>query len=514
MAALLINFSSLIAKSVIDVSNILAVQAYKAIIPTDQNTPAFAGAVNIENTGPANVFMSTFNLESIFPNDEGGLGTAISAGTGSGGSVGAGGSVVGGSATPAVGSEDGAKNFAKGIGSPGNAIAVMILGSIFILVASFVFFAGALLLIIRFAVLVMVIVLAPVAFASMAFPSTKKLLSQWWDALLNQAFFAPLYLFFLWITAMIATSPSFKGIIASGFYDTITSKDNFQFGPIFAFALIICLLVWSLIQAKSLASKGGGVVSDLAGKAVGLAGGATFGLAGGVGRKFVGGSAERLADSSFMRRLESSPLARAFGATQLRQGLQGVAKSSFDVRGTGIGKSLGAGAAGGKGGYSQSLKDKQKHEQEAYGHASGKSFAEQQKLQPAEAGLAEKIGAVKIAEEEVSKARAAYNAVASPANLARLNTARRNVVRSKADKTAMADVVKQLKAPIEEREKNFLKGLEKAGVGSALAGTRRAKKMAALAVRKNKGKSDLDLALEEIKKATKAATPPPAPGTP
>lgn len=129
-------------------------------------------------------------------------------------------------------------------------------GSIFVLVAAFVFAAGGILLIIRFGVLLILMILSPIAFAAQVFPKVAGWSKMWWDKLFAQAFFAPAYFFMIYVTLKVATSyqTSMRG------FDNIYSAQSQVFVRGFEtaayFALTIVLMIASIIVAKQMGAVG------------------------------------------------------------------------------------------------------------------------------------------------------------------------------------------------------------------------------------------------------------------
>ncbi|MEK7568456.1 MAG: type IV secretion system protein, partial [Patescibacteria group bacterium] len=85
---------------------------------------------------------------------------------------------------------------------PGDA-AIIIISVVFIFVFTFlsalVFLAIAIMLLIRFVALGILLILAPIVWLFWIFPATKHLWNQWWEKFLRWTFFAPVMLFFLYL---------------------------------------------------------------------------------------------------------------------------------------------------------------------------------------------------------------------------------------------------------------------------------------------------------------------------
>jgi len=72
--------------------------------------------------------------------------------------------------------------------------------SLVMFIAAFILLIGALLLLIRMGALWILIILAPFAWFFSIFPTLKGMSSKWWDNFLKYAFFAPIYVFFIYIS--------------------------------------------------------------------------------------------------------------------------------------------------------------------------------------------------------------------------------------------------------------------------------------------------------------------------
>lgn len=129
-------------------------------------------------------------------------------------------------------------------------------GSLVMLVAAFMFLAMAFLFIGRFVVLVFLMILSPLAFASVALPEDKYS-KMWWDKLIDQCIFAPVFMALLWVTLLLLdgilpkTTGNFATSLGGG---TTPSVDSLSI--IMNFIVIIAMLVFCLIAAKQLGAAG------------------------------------------------------------------------------------------------------------------------------------------------------------------------------------------------------------------------------------------------------------------
>ncbi|MBX4189500.1 hypothetical protein KW785_02805 [Candidatus Parcubacteria bacterium] len=319
IAAILINFSLFFTKVVIDFGNLLALTFYKAIAPT-----ALEPGASVLNAGISNILMNQLHVATIWKNS----------------------GVLGGTKLLTIG----------------------IFGSIFALIAAFVFFAVSILFIIRYVVLIFVLILSPLMFFGSMLPGMEKVGKQWFEALIGQTFFAPIYFFLTWIVIKLSLSlyngPTSLATGLGGTYDAsgkfVGSGDSFSI--IMHFVVMIAFLIISLVVAKSYASKGGPQIAAMTKWATGFAGGSTLGLAGRFGRGTVGRAGAALSENETLKGAAAKGgitgrLARLSLAASKK-----TSEGSFDLRGAGaLGKTLGAGNAQ-KGGFAKDMKNKIENE--------------------------------------------------------------------------------------------------------------------------------------------------------
>lgn len=223
IVALLVNFSLVITKVVIDASNILAYEFYnKMTVPGGSVTTTIFG----ENARDISaVFVAGFNPEKLFSS----------------------------------------ASFDQWIkDTSGSSFAMwMLFGitAIMNLVGTFVLMAGGLLFIIRVAVLWIIMILAPLAFLFMVLPKTQEYAKKWRDKLFSQSFFAPAFLFLFYLVAKLVDSGFLKNIFQSAtglsgmnsFYATI-------FSILISFSVLVVLMICCLIVAQQMGAYGAGMV--------------------------------------------------------------------------------------------------------------------------------------------------------------------------------------------------------------------------------------------------------------
>jgi len=258
LLALFVNFSLFIAKFIIDVSNLTATQFANAIEVTGgpQATASNSGQAPLTQTasqyGVGNAFASALSLQALFNTLD---------------------------TNQAVG--------------PLTLLGYILMGSIFIIISTVVFFAAAVIFIARAVELMFLMVLAPLAFAAWALPWTESYAMKWWERLFKNAIYAPVFMLLVWFTARVVTSDGFRtailgtGTAADHWKTLITAgaKAPDSIAVVFYFFFIIGSLVACIWMAKALSIAGtdlGMKLGSIAGFAIpALAGRHTLGLAGG-----------------------------------------------------------------------------------------------------------------------------------------------------------------------------------------------------------------------------------------
>src|SRR3989344_5200529 len=209
VVALLINFSLTIGYVIIDASNVLGLQFYRAMTTNGSPGPTSIASAIVAGTKLQNVWNMEPPKSSVVAEiSQVGRGLAVGAGA----AVGIAACLI----IPgcgwvafftllATGGGVGAVGWAAVTGSDvGSATEFFYLsmGSlIFMIAVLFVLVAGAIFLIMRAVMLTLLLVLAPIAFISYALPVTeKKLWQSWLETFINQAFFLPAFMFLLYIS--------------------------------------------------------------------------------------------------------------------------------------------------------------------------------------------------------------------------------------------------------------------------------------------------------------------------
>lgn len=304
MAALLVNFSLFITKAVVDFSNILATQ----VVNNGFTVDAATGNAAISDT-----FMDQLGITGIFELPE--------------------------FPEKKVGNEPWGYIFGT---------------MIILIVMIFVFAAGAFLLLIRYAVLLLYMILSPLMFIGWVFPGLQSYTSKYWKGLLGRAFFAPIYLLLLYFSATILGtlyrsnpgSPDFAALNSGG-AKALSNYDS-TWPP---FILACIFLIASVVIAQKLGADGAGAAikagHGFRKRTQTFIGNKTVGWTAKAGRATVGRGADAITRSNRFKTMAGNSLA----GKQLFKAAQKVASSSFDARQVGgVGKKLGigTGVAGGR----------------------------------------------------------------------------------------------------------------------------------------------------------------------
>lgn len=283
IAAVLVNFSLLFTKVIIDASNIVTLGFYRSIVA------AGAGSIPI---GLGGVFMKVLRLSSIY-NAGGALGAVFG---------GAGGSVV------------------------------LIGNTLFMLVATFVFLAVAVMFVIRYLAFILLLVMSPFFFISTAIPGLNDLKDKYIKTLTSQALFAPAFMLLTWVTLTIAADDKFLNTaLSTSFIDALTKPGPNTIGVLVDYILVIGLLIQSLITSKSIATKGGMVTSKYLDKGQAYIGGAIFGGASMAGRSTLGRWGQSVAED---KDLKERAARGDIGARLKLSAGNRLATASFDARNT------------------------------------------------------------------------------------------------------------------------------------------------------------------------------------
>jgi len=295
--ALLINFSLFFTKIIIDASNIVTIGFYNKI------TSELGGKEN----GLAGPFMAKMSITSLY-DPKGSIGNSIFQG------------------------QTASQIFITGT-----------MGSIFILVAAFVFFSANIMFIGRFVTLIFLLLLSPLAFASMALPNDKYS-KMWWKSLIDQCLFAPVFIALMWATlivlgGIVATVPptSTTSTLANVFVGSngqAPGEDSLKM--VMNYMIVISMIIGCLIIAKQFGAYGSERALERGKKLKGLVQrklvGGTIATSGIVARGAIRASGIAAID----RRFEDSP----FGKTRTGNLLRNISTGAFTNATLGSGTSI------------------------------------------------------------------------------------------------------------------------------------------------------------------------------
>ncbi|MCA9360562.1 hypothetical protein KC730_01580 [Candidatus Kaiserbacteria bacterium] len=145
---------------------------------------------------------------------------------------------------------------------------------IMLVIATFVFAAGGFLLIIRAAVLCIYLVLSPLMFIGWVFPKLQKYTDDYWSGFLGRAFFAPVYILMLYLSASIVQnytnvlgSTAGPAAIGNAFLNGGSGVNHTFVGSFTPFILGSIFLIASIIIANKMGANGASMVMSVGKKA-------------------------------------------------------------------------------------------------------------------------------------------------------------------------------------------------------------------------------------------------------
>jgi len=313
IAALLINFSLFFTKVVIDVANVFALEIYNLMHFGEGGSIGW-GIAHSAGLGSWYNPLSTENLANV---------------TGDG------------------------------------AFAFFMMGALFLLITAFVLLGGAVMLIIRFVALIFIMIFSPLMFAFYIFPKTREHAVKLGKKLISYAFFAPIFLFLIYISIQVLQASPFS---QSDLHAGLTSATANGAKPLDAYAVFlqftiaIMFMIFSLQSAKYLSIRGGEQFvkagQALRNRGQQFLGNKTSGVVAGAFRSTVGRMGNAAANNKGLR----DSAATNWTARQAFKLASTASKASYDARQVaGVGKKLGVGE-GRKGGYVGRLKEAEEKE--------------------------------------------------------------------------------------------------------------------------------------------------------
>lgn len=206
--------------------------------------------------------------------------------------------------------------------------------------AAFVLFYGSFLLVSRTVLIIFLMITASVAFASYLVPkwaSSSYGWSTWWSSLIKSAALAPILMFFLWATLTVAAALKQSGGTLGDLATNPTKTADIS--ALFNYIIVLGLLFVSFKLSSTFAGKIAGFNFASLGPALAVGVGARF--AGILGRQTIGRAGLALSDrmQAASRDRKRSDMARSlydFGAQRFKS----VAKRDFNAMRTPLGSSI------------------------------------------------------------------------------------------------------------------------------------------------------------------------------
>lgn len=171
---------------------------------------------------------------------------------------------------------------------------MLIVLSIMVTVTAMVLIAATIMLVIRVVVLSLLMVTSPIGFAGMAIPGLHKIAHDWWHKLINQAFFAPVYLLMIFISLkLVDTLQDGQATVTDAILGNTaaagaTTAGNMQ--VVMVFMIVIGFMIAALMVAQKMGAYGASFATK-------TAGGIAFGAHGFVARRTAGRLSAHVATS-------------------------------------------------------------------------------------------------------------------------------------------------------------------------------------------------------------------------
>lgn len=249
--ALLINFSLFFSKVVIDAANIATIGFYNSILAGAGQPITLAGFPIGDFAG---IFMKATGVQSFYGSQ---LLTSLQ-----------------------QSSSADITQFLTGL-----------LGMVTMLVMAMVLLVAAVMFVARYILLVFIMILSPIAFVGYILPAMRSVWSKWLSALINQSFFAPVFMILIWVALRIISALS---INTQGHeFSTVATLTTDTVSLFMNFALVIGFIVAALIISKQMASRTMGFSAITAGAGAVIVGGSAK-----LGRSTAGRTGKILAENA------------------------------------------------------------------------------------------------------------------------------------------------------------------------------------------------------------------------
>lgn len=345
IAALLVNFSLYFAKVAIDVTNIFAAQTYIMILKQG-NTDPITGKPAMENPAECansnQVTPLNYDSKCFTVGISGSIQNLLRINT------------LYNTAT-AVGDQT-----AEKVGW--NLFYMHLMGTVLLLVLIFIFLAVTVLFVTRFVTLVFLMIVSPIAFVSLV-TGRFKYGKDWFNSLLNNALFAPVYFLLLWVAMLVIGRMMNAYNPIGNAYNASALADLSGFTIMLTFIVAAALLIGALVAAKRLGISGTNLATSAASTVM-------FGGAALMYRQTAGRNLYNRANNQRLKDIASGSYidektgkevqvskARQLSAQMRLKAYSKAGSASGDVRATRLGglagkaSGLDLGKATGKGGY-------------------------------------------------------------------------------------------------------------------------------------------------------------------
>ncbi len=287
MAAILVNFSLFFTKVIIDASNIVTLGFYRSIVSAGTGTTGITTGLNAGLTG---AYMSALKISSLYA-PKNALETIFS-------------------------------------GLPG--VFILSANSVFLLITVFIFLAVTVMFVIRYIAFILLLIMSPVYFASMAVPGLSGFKTKFTETLISQALWGPVFMLLTWVMLTLAGDTNFLNLSPTQtLVGALTDPGKDTISVIINYIIIVGLLIQTLVLSKSVATKGGYVTGKMIDKGTSWVGGTVFGGSAAIGRNTIGAKANEWANDKDLRAKAAS--GDKWAQLKLKT-YSGVASSSFDAR--------------------------------------------------------------------------------------------------------------------------------------------------------------------------------------
>lgn len=180
----------------------------------------------------------------------------------------------------------------------------------------FVLIVAAVLFIYRTLALIIAIIVSPLAVMAWALPKQSHFADKWLNTIIKESFYAPIFLFFLYIALKIYSETTF----------TSTSSVAEQ---VIMFILFYGMVMFAITAAREAGARGSDQAVKMGNKFKGLFTGAAAGIAGTAGVYGIGRQAQKILEKPWVKELKKSGAGRLFNDLVLDKTLGRAAASKY-----------------------------------------------------------------------------------------------------------------------------------------------------------------------------------------